>query len=259
MTLSEADVRAMVRLLGEVAALKGGHTEKKRALMEGLCDLIDADSWVWCLCVDLVPGERLTTVSFQKGGLTDEQFGEFFKAVSHPDEQKLFAPFAEELARQGTHTTRLRQQTDPGDNFATSASRQLWLKAGVYPGILSARPLDERSISLLGIYRQPGRPDLSERESRIAHIVLSEVPWLHEQGWPEDRGVTVPRLAPRARIALNLLLQSQSRKQIADHMGLSIHTVSGYIKEIYRHFGVRSHAELMRHFLVGDGGDVPPQ
>ena len=50
-TLSEPDVRAIVRLLGEVAALQGDHAAKKRALMDGLCRLIGADYWGWGLAM----------------------------------------------------------------------------------------------------------------------------------------------------------------------------------------------------------------
>ena len=72
----------------------------------------------------------------------------------------------------------------------------------------------------------------------------------------DDRGGLVPTLSAQMRLVLEMLLQSYSRKFIADHMGISIHTVSGYIKEIYRHFLVHSHAELLRRFFHGDGGDL---
>ncbi len=52
----ESDARTMVRLLGETAALDGGHAEKKRFLMRGLCNLIRADAWVWTLGCDIRPG-----------------------------------------------------------------------------------------------------------------------------------------------------------------------------------------------------------
>lgn len=41
--LGEDDVRSMIRLVAEVAALEGEHAAKKRYLMDGLCVLIDAD------------------------------------------------------------------------------------------------------------------------------------------------------------------------------------------------------------------------
>ena len=55
-TISEADSRSMIRLLGETAAIQGGHAEMKRFLMNGLCDLIGADAWVWTLSIIIVPG-----------------------------------------------------------------------------------------------------------------------------------------------------------------------------------------------------------
>ena len=73
---------------------------------------------------------------------------------------------------------------------------------------------------------------------------------------PEDRGSTVPKLYARQRIILNLLLEGLDRKSIALHLGISVNTVSGYCKEIYRHFRVNSQAALMARFYLGNGGDV---
>ena len=44
-----------------------------------------------------------------------------------------------------------------------------------------------------------GRPRFGARDARLAHIVLSEIPWLHTAGLPEDRGQTAPALSPRLR------------------------------------------------------------
>ncbi len=50
----------------------------------------------------------------------------------------------------------------------------------------------------MGLYRAHGKPEFTPRDVRIAHIVLTEIPWLHEQGWPEDRGTSVPHLSRRS-------------------------------------------------------------
>jgi DNA-binding NarL/FixJ family response regulator len=122
---------------------------------------------------------------------------------------------------------------------------------------MSLRPLDPCSGSGIGLLRRYHREKFSARESRIAHIVLTEVPWLHEQGWPMDRGASAPALSQRLRLALNLLTLGQSRKEIAARMNISTHTVQGYVKTIYRHFGVHSQGELMNRFYEGNGQDVP--
>jgi DNA-binding CsgD family transcriptional regulator len=110
---------------------------------------------------------------------------------------------------------------------------------------------------MIGLYRHHGKAEFTAREVRIAHIILTEVTWLHEQGWPDDRGVDVPKLSRRQRLALNLLIQGLSRKQIAEAMKISAHTAQGYIKDVYRIFNINSQAALMSRFLQGNGRDVP--
>lgn len=65
----------------------------------------------------------------------------------------------------------------------------------------------------------------------------------------------VDELTPRMKTVINQLLQGMGRKQIATDMGISIHTLNGYVKEIYARFEVHSQSELIRRFVEGDGGD----
>lgn len=62
-TLCESDVRAMVRLIGEVVASRQDHAGMKRQLMDALCRLIDADAWIWMLGRQVQPGEQPTYLS----------------------------------------------------------------------------------------------------------------------------------------------------------------------------------------------------
>lgn len=256
MKLDEGDVRDMVRLVGEVAALPGGHAEKKRYLMEGLCKLIDADAWIWGLSCQRDPDKPQVYVSMVRGGFTEQSFVKLLQAIEHPEMIELASSFFLELMEKKTHLTRLRHQIADKDHLARSQAILAWKAANIGPTILSLRPLDERSSSAIAVYRHYARLEFSARESRIAHIILSEVPWLHEQGWPDDRGVSVPTLSKRQRLTLNLLTLGHSHKQIADRMGISPNTLQGYIKAIYRHFNVSSQAELMSRFFQGNGHDV---
>ncbi len=246
----------MVRLIGEVAALPGGHAEKKRFVMEGLCKLVDADAWIWGLSCQKHPDKPQIYVSLLKGGIPEDEFVHFLQAVEHPEMIEFASKFFIELKEQKTHLTRLRSQITDESRFEGSAAQAAWKKANLGPTILSFRPLDAESSSAIGVYRHFTRPHFTARESRIAHIILTEIPWLHEQGWPEDRGVSVPRLSKRQRLTLNLLTLGHSHKQIADRMTISPNTLQGYVKEIYRHFGVNSQAELMSRFFQGNGHDL---
>lgn len=254
-TLSESDVRVMVRLLGAVAALRGGHTEKKRILMNGLCKLVDADAWAWTLACQYEAGQPPVYVGFMHSGFTEDQFSRYLKAVEHPASGIMTAPLINEMRERQNQVTRSIEQIDSAGRFQTFEAAPLWREAEIGTLLISMRPLDARSASGIGIYRKiPAGPFLA-RECLIVHIMLSEVPWLHEQGWPGDRGVSVPSLSPRERLVLNLLLEGHGRKQIADHLVIAENTVSGYCKVIYRHFRVQSQAELLARFFRGDGGD----
>jgi DNA-binding CsgD family transcriptional regulator len=255
-SVPEADARAMVRLLGEIAASPGDHATKKRDLMEGLCKLVGAVHWVWALSSSLSPGEQPVYITVHNGGFTADQFGRFMKAVDHSAMGALTAPFARELAQKRTHLTRRLQDVDTKLQIFEGDIGELWRAANIGPITLSYRPIDEQSYSCVALYRRWGAPLFSAREARIAHIVLTEVPWLHQQGWPKDRGSTVPILAPRQRTVLNLLIRGLSRKEISGSLEISEHTTNDYVKSVYRHFQVNSQAQLVSRFLRGDGGDL---
>jgi DNA-binding CsgD family transcriptional regulator len=251
-SLGEEDVRAILRLAGEVAAMPHDHSARKRCLMTGLCELTGAAAWAWALGRQVEPGVQPVYAAFEQGGFDQEQFTRYLTALEHPDIKWLNASIARELTERNTHITRLRDQV----RLPSPEAGELWRDANLGPAILSLRPLEKDTLSGIALYRRFHAEPFSPRESRLVHLVLSEVPWLHETGWPEDRAAGVPKLYPRQRVIFNLLLQGYGRKSISEHLGISINTVSGYVKTIYKHFGVQSHAGLMRRFQH-DGGKRP--
>jgi len=255
--LSEADARAIIRLLGDLAAIEDGLVAQKNFLMEGLCTLIKADSWAWATTFSFQPDEVPLNSGFLTGGFSPEQFAKFQQALEHPDTGMLNTSLTREFEQKKTHLTRLRDQIDVEGHFLLSAVYPIWIAAGVEQVILSIRPGGDGALSQIGVYRRPGRSPFSTKDSRITHIILGEVPWLHAAALPASLGSTVTRLTPRQRITLNLLLESQDRRQIAEHLGLSSHTVDGYVKDVFRFFDVHSQPALIARFQHSDGGDVP--
>jgi DNA-binding CsgD family transcriptional regulator len=253
--LAEADVRELVRLLGEVCALPDDHTGKKRSLMDGLRELIAADCWVWCLVAEPRTDEPPVLVSFSHGGFTEERFAHFLEASQHPGSARNTAGIVSAVRAAGSQQTRLREQLIPTEEFLASSAYPAWCAADVSGVLLSVRPVDSIRQSAIGFYRGMGKPPFTAREARLAHVIISEVPWLHEQGWPEDRAVTVPQLSLRQRLVLNLLLDGRDRASIAEILRVSPHTANDYVKAVYRHFGIHSQAALIARFFRGDGGD----
>jgi DNA-binding NarL/FixJ family response regulator len=63
------------------------------------------------------------------------------------------------------------------------------------------------------------------------------------------RGDENADLSPREREVLNGLAEGQAYKQIADGLGVSIHTVRNYIRRIYEKLHVQTRTEAVAKFL----------
>ncbi len=72
----------------------------------------------------------------------------------------------------------------------------------------------------------------------------------------DPRHELLDQLSPRLQEVVKLLISGLSRKMIADRLDLSLHTVNGYIKEVYAKFKLHSHAELLVLFTAS--APVPP-
>jgi len=253
--LPESDVRAIVRLLGETAFRRGGIHECRKALMNGLCPLIGADAWLWCMA-DMEPGKPLSHSGILHGGFDDERFPWFLQAINHPSLAKANHQVAGLLADEKRHLTLGRKRVeDPCFPILSGACGELWHKAGIGTLMLSLRPMETGGATGIAMYRRPGAPDFDEREIRIAHILLTEVSWLHYESFPEKAALS--RLSPRHRTVLNLLCEGWPRKKIAAQLHVSVNTIHGYVRDVFRHFGAHSQAELISRFTHGVGGDLP--
>jgi DNA-binding CsgD family transcriptional regulator len=246
-------VRVIVALLGEVIAAPGGFREKRRILMDRLCQVVDCSAWVWCLA-DYVRDRQVGHSGILHGGFDDARFAGFLEALNHPAMEEVSAPSSREFLENGVHITRNLPQLEKGGIcLMESEAGPLWEKANIGTLMISLRPMEAGGASAIGLYRIMGAPHFTERETRIAHIVLSGVPRLHDASFPDQEFIT--RLYPRHRTILNLLCDGWSRKKIADHLKLSVNTVHGYTRTIFRHFGVHTQSELLSRFTYGDGGD----
>jgi DNA-binding CsgD family transcriptional regulator len=255
--ISEGDVREIVRILGEVAAMKPAPDAQRGFLMKELAKLIGADAWVWGVAPRLVPDKQPVYLYQQTGGFDEARLSRYLVAVEHPDSGAMTAPLASAMIEAGSQVTRLVDQIVPLERYRNSPAWPYWQAADICPILITVHPLPGHGVSCIGFYRSAAAPMFTARESRIAHIVLSEVPLLHEAGLPHQTARTTPRLPPRCRLILNHLVTGLSRAQIAGHLGLSVNTVNGYMKMIFRHFHVHSQVELISRLRQGDGGDTP--
>lgn len=255
--VGEGDVRAIVRLLAEVAVTDCALVAKKRALMDGLSELVGADGWLWSMTrVDFSTSTPIS-IGLMHNGLTDEQITGWIEASQRPSPPPEDAPLTEEL-KKGRHFTRTRQQVvSDAEWYSHPTVERYRLRLGIDHFLYSIYPLGEPAvISAVGLFRHRGRDPFTARQRRIAHILLTEVDWLHFAELPGDRGRDVPQLTPRQRVVLIMLLEARNAEEIAKLLHISIYTAKDHIKAIYKHFGVSRQLELIRRFREGDGGDA---
>ena len=123
-----------------------------------------------------------------------------------------------------------------------------WLKADVGSSLVSVHPLSNGRYSIIAFYRRLGGDSFTKQQRNLIHLIFSELDWLHREGWPDDVVSEIPKLSSKQRIVLSHLLEGMERKEIANRMNISIHSVGDYLKALYRFFGVNSHAQLLRKF-----------
>ncbi|MFA9476875.1 LuxR C-terminal-related transcriptional regulator [Phycisphaerales bacterium AB-hyl4] len=249
----------MVRLLGKVAGMTGPLPERRTALAEEMCDLVDADFWMWVHTHLPQGSQRPTAFNVLHGRMSERQLVVFYENSYEPELQTPeMAPLLKLMRRGKPFTRRRSQMIDDRAWYDSPHVRLVRKPAGIDDFIFSLYPLGDDCWSAFGFHRTYGRPVFTPEQARMIHIIASEIPWLHHHQPPENANTLLPALTPRLCTVMGLLIEGYNRKQIANQLSLSEHTVRGYISDVYRHFKVRSHVELIQRFAQGNGQDITP-
>lgn len=251
--LSVSDVRKMVKIVGEVAAMHGEIQVRRRAMMQALCELVEADTWMWTVSTGFRQGDNPMTLGFITEGLSDSELSALLEYANHTDPGPIENPPMLKALEPWSHVTTRRSDLLPDEAYYKSPQFEKFIKKiGIDHYIFSLYPLEHGVLSGIGLHRRLGKPDFTPRQKLITHIIVNEVDWLHRTDLPDHVGVEAPKLSPRRREVFAYLLMGWSRKRIASELGLTPNTVAGYQKDIYKLFGVTSQSELIVQFLQGD-------
>lgn len=79
----------------------------------------------------------------------------------------------------------------------------------------------------------------------VAYVRMKKSRNVYSENADGELSEKTNQLSPRLRRVLDCLLRGMQRKSIADHLGLSLHTVNDYVREVYAQLNVHSHAELI--------------
>jgi DNA-binding CsgD family transcriptional regulator len=147
------------------------------------------------------------------------------------------------MARFGTDFTCTRQAlVDDATWYGSEFYERVCVPSGWDHHIHSQVCIDPPGvINGCGICRPVGAPPFGTREVAIVHFAHQELAHL----WRKPDPLGVNALSKRLRQTLHCIRQGLGRKQIAQQLGLSVHTAHAYEKTLFGKYAVTSRPELM--------------
>jgi hypothetical protein len=253
--IPQSDAEAMLRLLSEVAKLHGPMPSKRRALMEGLARLTDADAWGWIISRAVDGCNAPAVGAFLCGGMDDQQITRYAQIMEDRDYLPIEYAALNQLRRTHNHFTRGWDELVTPVQWYGPQNRHIIDTLGFEHVLYSVRVLDKDGyFSGISLKRKKDRPNFNLRERQITHMITGIVDWLH---W-DPKLATVTRevcpLPPHLRTMLILLVDPRLPVVgIASQLGIKHSTAKEYAQNLYRHFNVKGRNELLGRFLIGDG------
>lgn len=233
--------------------------EALRFLLSELKALSGADDAVWIGVVRMAHGEDAKR---------DHQLGWRGRAVVHLDwtdvkRQVVSAamkaqeidggvPSSIELAKRAGHfrTLVLRELHDMESFAKTEHYRNCFIPFGITDRMWCVFPVNEDCEVAFILDRFGDRPSFGDAEKEVVSAAVRGLKWFHRHTMLAQ-GILLgdARLSPRESEICALLLSHRTEKEIAEHSGLAHSTARGYIKQIYRKFGVNGRAGFMALWL----------
>jgi DNA-binding CsgD family transcriptional regulator len=249
--LTIGDLRAALRLAGELRELTAGSLEQRTHVLEGLLALVGGQVGIWAV-VELGPLPRLKPVT-DLGWESDSERAAFLSFVDH---QRAFAdPSMEIIGRRMVgpcNTFRRDELVTNRDWYGSAHVQELRRTARVDDFLYSGR-LDGHRVHAFSIHRPWGARAFGDRERALVDVIHGECAFLHAPPRAALDADLLDDLPPRLRDVLQALARGLSEKQVAAELQLSAHTVHDYVKALHRRFGVASRGELLALVLGAAG------
>jgi len=255
--LSSADVRALLRLLGELRELGVGPAAWRAHLvasLEGLCGAQVAV--VTELRVNARPdfapancAEAVTPLQAVDLGIDASRRERFYRDlyfIDHRTDDALSAI----VPLYGSAFTVSRKNVIADRHWDRSVSaNERFRPHGCDDFVMSMMPVAAFGvISSMELYRSRGRR-FGERERLFVELLHEEL----GRDWNRIEREAGARLTPRQRQVLARLTAGASEKELAYELNVSPHTVHEHVKAIHRAFGARSRGELLAQVANAKG------
>jgi DNA-binding CsgD family transcriptional regulator len=243
------DVRALLRLLGEIRELGANSTAWRghlAASLQRLCgcratlalELVFpvahplTEPWSACRSTGMLVADSA------ESGIAPGDRQRFYDAMlwsHHGTDDTLDAL----VPLYGTHFTRSRQELVGDERWYRSAlANEICRPHDCDHFIFSTVPVMPHTYASLMLIRAWHDRPFGAREKLLVELLHEEL----ARDWLDARE---PRLSPRQRQVLELLRAGASEKEVAAALEVSTHTVHDHVKALHRAYGVRSRGELM--------------
>ncbi|HEX3356689.1 MAG TPA: helix-turn-helix transcriptional regulator [Tepidisphaeraceae bacterium] len=241
----EADMAALLRLVGEVTELPADKVIRRTHVLTELLKLVGGRS---AAAMEMaLPGEGPlarpgTIININTSCETEARYSELFLVHNDPADPAL----TEFLAARGQTITMVRHVQDR--EYYRSAHYDIVRRPFDIDHSLYCRlTLPDGNDMSIGVQRAHGDPEFSERDKAIVHLLHTNAP--HVYYAPATARVELEALAPRLQPVLRYLLQGDAEKEVAAKLKLSRHTVHRYTQAIYKELGVHSRGELLAKYV----------
>jgi DNA-binding CsgD family transcriptional regulator len=242
------EVRDAYRLIGECRDLGSDPMLWQTRLFEGLCDLVGVAAAAggegfWGGTSGKV--EVLTNCAAGLDSTGCERLAEWHRDIG-PTRCPIFRAIGD---TPDLLTTRSRSQLVADGAWYRSSSFGYRKLAHIDHQLTSLRRLPSGASTILCVNHAAGERDFSDRQQQLVHFLHGELGPLVGRALVSATEAGPDGLSPRLRQTLACLLEGDSEKQVAARLRLSQATTHQYVTALYRHFGVRSRAQLLVHVL----------
>jgi len=245
-SIREADVAALLKLVGEVTELPADKVVRRTHVLHALLSLIGGRSAV---VMDVAPpaegplARAGTIININYSCEAEARLSELFLVHNNPPDPAL----PQFLAARGQTVTMVRAIADK--EYYRSAHYDIVRRPFDIDHSLYCRlTLPDGNDVAVGILRCPGDAKFSEREQSIVHLLHMNAPHVYYVPAATARS-ELDQLAPRLQPVLRYILQGDAEKEAAAKLGLSRHTVHRYVQVIYRELDVHSRGELLAKYV----------
>lgn len=248
--ISVSRLEELFRTVTEIADSTGNPAERRHALIQEVGRLVGATAGFWGWGRGNPIDSAITPLAALSFGMTTEQWQKALQMSLGPDSVRLWSIPIRRMMQDTSHVTVTRSMLHTDEAWAAeSRFREQLAACGLDNLLVSVNYYSNDCWVNITLGRPPGEPDFSPEDTGILNLALSSVSWMQPQVSETVPPESFVGLTPRQRVVMHKLLDGQSRKQIASHLGITLHTANDHIKAIYERFQVGSATELAAKFL----------